>query len=99
MNSKDGGSWEISGYPEPEPISEPKLSDIRIRNRYPNRKFPDIRGFFGSGCPEPPTLIRNGSDEKRSDVFSKIFQVDVEKSVLAWPTSDRHDPPLYNVFK
>ena len=25
----DCGSWEILGYPEPEPISEPKSSDIR----------------------------------------------------------------------
>jgi len=26
MSIKDDGSWEISGYPEPEPISEPKIS-------------------------------------------------------------------------
>jgi len=34
---------------------EQKLSDIW--NRYPNRKFPVIRGFIGSGYPEPPTLL------------------------------------------
>jgi len=34
-----------------------KSSDIRILIRYPNRKFPDIRRFFGFKFPDLTTLV------------------------------------------
>lgn len=42
----------------PIPLTVPgKSLDIQIQNRYPNRKFSDIRTFFGSRYTEPLTLF------------------------------------------
>ena len=60
----------VFGYPEPEPISEPKFSDIRNRNRYPNRNF----RIYGTGIrtedlgyPEPEPV----SEPKISDIRNR----------------------------
>jgi len=48
IQNKVGGSLEIFGYPEPEPITEPKISVIRNRNR---------TEVFGYPEPEPKFLL------------------------------------------
>lgn len=74
LPGKYGGSWEISGYPDPEPLSEPKFSGYPGFFRF---RIPGIANLGPRYRKEGDGFFRIVGSKNSSDIKTQIKKFSV----------------------